>query len=96
MKKLFKVTLVAMLGISLAACGEAKDPGRDSSVEPSGEMIGGYHFTTNDSRGIDAKVIKDEDGCVFMVSEVSTRGSNSYSHDIEFMGGCDFSSLYEK
>lgn len=95
MKKLFKVTLIAILGISLAACDEPKDSGIDSSVEPNGEVIGGYYFNGKEGNGINARVIKDEDGCVFMVSEYDTPGGYGYSHDIEFMGGCDFPSLYE-
>lgn len=96
MKKIFKVGLIAAISMSLVACDEPKDTGIDGSVEPNGEVIGGYHFNGKEDNGIEAKVIKDENGCVFMLSEYDTPGGYGYSHDIEFMGGCDFPSLYEK
>lgn len=100
MKKLFKVALVAILGISLAACGESKEPkstGVNTEKVPDGEVIGGYYFNTDDDDGLNSKVIKDEDGCVFLVTEESEYNGSGrvYGLDVEFMGGCDFPSLYE-
>jgi len=96
MKKLFKLGLLAAISVSLVACEDKQPTGKVSYSEPSGEELGGYYFNGKDNNGINAKVIKDEDGCVFMVSEYDTPGGYGYSHDIEFMGGCDFPSLYEK